>query len=157
MGRRDDLRLRKGSCRRIQVVIDMAALCKLRESSRHGKPFKWNRAKETVADAVSQSYVENTKPMQPSSSSPLAPPRLSADKRPLCFFEGGLLPKDRIQPYSRIDSLRRHVLRVHLNQAPRRNYSLQGLSLTPMRSSRIDRSPVQSAVAVSQSSNTYQR
>ena len=35
--------------------------------------------------------------MQPSSSSP----RLSADKFHFCFFEGDLLPKDRMRPYSR--------------------------------------------------------
>jgi hypothetical protein len=96
-----------------------------------------------------RSHVEDTKPMQPSSSSPPVPPRLSADKCLFCLFEDGLLPKDRMRPYSRIDSLRYHVLRVHLNQASRRNYSLQGLSLTPIRLSTIDRSLVQSAVAVS--------
>lgn len=130
----------------------MASLCKLRESSRRGKPFKWNKAKETADDAVSQSYVEDTKPMQPSSSSPPVPPRLSADKCPFCFFEDGLLPKDLMRPYSRIDSLRYHVLRVHLNQASCRNYSLQGLSLTPIRLSTTDRSPVQSATVTDKAS-----
>jgi hypothetical protein len=127
----------------------MAALCKPRESSRRGKPFNWNRVKETADDAVSQSDVENTKTVQPSSSSPPVSSRLSADQCPFCFFGDDLSPKDRVRPYSRIDSLRRHVLRVHLNQASRHSYSLQGLSLAPIRQSRIDRSPVQSAGTIS--------
>jgi len=32
-----------------------------------------------------------------------------------------------MRPYARIDSLRRHVLRVHLNQASRHDYGLRGL------------------------------
>jgi len=53
-------------------------------------------------------------------------PRSSADC-PFYFFDEGLSGKDRLQPYARIDSLRRHVLRTHLNQASRHNYSLRGL------------------------------
>jgi hypothetical protein len=32
-----------------------------------------------------------------------------------------------MRPYARIDSLRRHVLRIHLNQASRHDYSFRGL------------------------------
>jgi hypothetical protein len=32
-----------------------------------------------------------------------------------------------MRPYARIDSLRRHVLRIHLNQASRHDYGLRGL------------------------------
>jgi hypothetical protein len=123
--------------RRIQVVTDMAALCKLRESSRRGKPFNWNKVEET-ADAVPHPDVEDTK-----ASPPLSPisPRPSADQCPFCFFDGGLLEKDRLRPYARIDSLRRHVLRVHLNQASRHNYGLRGLPKASSRAS-IEDGPV---------------
>ena len=32
--------------RRIQVITDLAALCELRESSRRGKSFNWNKGEE---------------------------------------------------------------------------------------------------------------
>ena len=108
--------------RRIQVVTDMAALCKLRESPRRGKPFNWNKVEEVGDD------VEDTKPVKPSSPPPPASPKPSSDQCPFCFFEDGLSATDRMRRYSRIDSLRRHVLRVHLNQASRHNYGLRALS-----------------------------
>ena len=112
--------------RRIQVVTDMMALCNLRESSRRGKPFNWNKV-ETADDAVPHLDVEDNKIVKVSPPSSPVSPRPSANQCPFCFFEQGLSEKDRLRPYARIDSLRRHVLRIHLNQASRHNYGLRGL------------------------------
>ena len=104
----------------------MAAFCKLRESSRRGKPFNWNKVEETT-DAAPHPDVEDTKAVK--ASPPLSPvsPQPSADQCPFCFFDEGLSEKDRLRPYARTDSLRRHVLRLHLNQASCHNYGLRGL------------------------------
>jgi hypothetical protein len=118
----------KALARRIQVVTDLAALCNLRESSRRGKPFNWNKVKEIGDAAVPHPDVENTKPVKPSSPSPPVSPKPSPDQCPFCFFEDGLSATDCMRRYSRIDSLRRHVLRVHLNQASRHNYGLRALA-----------------------------
>jgi hypothetical protein len=42
----------KSLTRRIHAVSDSAALYKLREASRRGKPFKWNKVEETTANAI---------------------------------------------------------------------------------------------------------
>jgi hypothetical protein len=112
--------------RRIQVIGDRAALCKLRQPSRRGKPFNWNKEK-TANDAIPQREDEDVKTRKTSSPTSPVSPRPSADQCPFCFFEEGLSPEDRMWPYTRIDSLRRHVLRVHLNQASRHDYGLRGL------------------------------
>jgi hypothetical protein len=114
--------------RRIQVVTDLAALCKLRESSRRRKPFNWNKEEKITDDSVLHLDIEDIKTVKPSSLSPPVSLRPSADQCPFCFFEEGLSEKDRMRPFSRIDSLRRHVLRVHLNQASRHDYGLRGLA-----------------------------
>jgi hypothetical protein len=114
--------------RRIQVVTDLAALCELRESSRRGKPFNWNKGEEIADDSILHPDIEDIKTVNPSLPSPPVSPRPSADQCPFCFFEEGLSEKDRMRPFSRIDSLRRHVLRVHLNQASRHDYGLRGLA-----------------------------
>src|ERR1700756_1034488 len=95
--------------RRIQVASDLAALCKLRQPSRRGKPFNWNKEEKTANDAILQRECEDIK-----TSPPMSPvsPRPSADQCPFCFFEEGLSPEDPMRPYARIDSLRRHVLRI---------------------------------------------
>jgi hypothetical protein len=130
----------KSLARRVQAVSDMAALCKLREASRRGKPFEWNKVEGTPDDTVPHRNNEETKtteplpPSPPSPSSPSSPsvsPRPSADQCPFCFFDDSLLLVDRQRRYARIDSLRRHVLRVHLNQASRHDYSLRGLHHPP--------------------------
>jgi len=36
----------------IQAVSDLAALCRLRQSSCRGKPFKWNKAEGTAANTT---------------------------------------------------------------------------------------------------------
>ena len=112
--------------RRIQVVGDLAALCKLRQPSRRGKPFNWNKEK-TANDAILQREDEDVKTRKTSPPASPVSPRPSADQCPFCFFEEGLSLEDRMRPYARIDSLRRHVLRVHLNQASRHDYGLRGL------------------------------
>ena len=114
--------------RRIQVVTDLAALCELRESSRRGKSFNWNKGEEIADDSILHLDIEDIKIVN--SSLPPSPvsSRSSADQCPFCFFEEGLLEKDRMRSFSRIDSLRRHVLRVHLNQASRHDYGLRGLA-----------------------------
>ena len=38
--------------RRIQVIGDLAALCKLRQPSRRGKPFNWSKEEKTVNGAI---------------------------------------------------------------------------------------------------------
>jgi hypothetical protein len=118
----------KALARRIQVVTDLTALCRVCESSHRGKPFDWNKVEEVGDAAVLHPDVEDTKPVKPSSPSPPASPKPSPDQCPFCFFEDGLSVTDRMRRYSRIDSLRRHVLRVHLNQASRHNYGLRALS-----------------------------
>jgi hypothetical protein len=129
----------KSLVRRIQAVSDMAALCKLRETSRRGKPFKWNKVEGTADDTIPHRDIEETKtteplpsslPSLPSLSSPSSPPvspRPSRDQCSFYFFEGRLPPVDRDRHYARIDSHRRHVLRVHLNQPSRHGYNLRGL------------------------------
>jgi hypothetical protein len=74
---------------------------------------------------------EDTKTIKPSPPSPSASPRPSSDQCPFCFFEDSLPPADRMRRYARIDSLRRHVLRIHLNQASRHDYGLRGLPQPP--------------------------
>jgi hypothetical protein len=120
----------KSLARRIQAVSDITALCKLRETCRRGKPFKWNKVKETATNTVPHRDNEGTKTtesLSPSPSSPPVSPRPSSDQCPFCVFKDGLPPVDRDRRYARIDSLRRHVLRIHLNQASRHDYGLRGL------------------------------
>ena len=108
----------------------MTALCKLREAFRRGKPFKWNKIKGTADDTIPHRDIEKIKTAEPLSSSPSSAPvslRPSPDQCPFCFFKDRLPPVDRDQHYTRINSLRRHVLRAHLNQASRHDYGLRGL------------------------------
>jgi len=49
--------------RRIQVVTDMATLCKLRQSSRRGKPFNWNKV-EKVSDDTLHTQTMKTRRLQ---------------------------------------------------------------------------------------------
>jgi hypothetical protein len=37
---------------RIQVARDLAALCKLRQPSRRGKPFNWSKEEKTANGAI---------------------------------------------------------------------------------------------------------
>jgi hypothetical protein len=113
--------------RRIQVVSDLLALCKKRQQYRRGKPFNWNKVEKACDDTISYQDNEDEKTIKPSPPSPPLSPRPSPDQCPFCFFEDGLSPEDRMRPYARIDSLRRHVLRVHLNQASRHDHGLRGL------------------------------
>jgi len=117
----------KTLARRIQAVSDLASLCSLREQSRRGKPFNWNKLEETTNETVSHQDGEDTKAINPSPPSPPASPRPSSDQCPFCFFDDSLPIADRMQPYARIDSLRCHVLRIHLNQASPHEYGLRGL------------------------------
>ena len=121
----------KTLARRIQVVSDLAALCKMRQQYRRGKPFNWNKVDETAHDTITHRDSEDTKTIKPSPPSPSASPRPSSDQCPFCFFEDGFPPADRMRRYARIDSLRRHVLRIHLNQASRHDYGLRGLPQPP--------------------------
>src|SRR5256714_9563588 len=75
--------------RRIQVVGDLAALCKLRQPSRRGKPFNWNKEK-TANDAILQREDEDIKTRKTSPPTSPVSPRPSADQCPFCFFEEGL-------------------------------------------------------------------
>jgi Protein of unknown function (DUF3435) len=113
--------------RRIQVVSDLAALCEMRQQCRRGKPFNWNKVDETAHDTIT--HEDND--IKPSPPSPSALPRPSSDQCPFCFFEDSLPPADRMRRYARIDSLRRHVLRIHLNLASRHDYGLRGLPQPP--------------------------
>ena len=47
--------------RRIQVVNDLAALCKMRQQCRRGKPFNWNKVDETVHDTITHRDNEDIK------------------------------------------------------------------------------------------------
>jgi hypothetical protein len=58
--------------RRIQVVSDLAALCKMRQQCRYGKPFNWNKVDETAHDIITHQDNEDTKTIEPS---PLRHPR----------------------------------------------------------------------------------
>jgi hypothetical protein len=121
--------------RRIEAICDLVELCNLREQPRRGKPFNWNKVEETAnntAPPQEEKDPEAIKPSPPSPltapPSPLASPRPCLDQCPFCFFEDHLSQVDRERRYSRKDSLRRYVLRVHLNQASRHDYGLRGLS-----------------------------
>ena len=131
--------------RRIQTVTDMFALCQLRDPPRRGKPFNWNKEELTTAtDAAPHLEDKDIKSEQLAPLSPLPPPlspRPSPEQCPFCFFEDALKPEDRLRPYARIDSLRRHVLRVHLNQASRHDYSLRGLA-TPLPDIPVEERPI---------------
>jgi hypothetical protein len=116
--------------RRIQVVSDLAALCKMRQQYRRGKPFNWNKVDETTHDIITRDN-EDTKTIKPLPPSPSASPRPFSDQCPFCFFEDSLPQADRMRRYARIDSLRRHVLRTHLNQASRHDYGLRDLPQPP--------------------------
>jgi hypothetical protein len=54
----------------IQAVIDIGALCNLREQSRRGKPFNWNKAEEATNDTILYYDNEDIKTMKPSPPSP---------------------------------------------------------------------------------------
>src|SRR2546423_1445561 len=97
----------KSLTRRIQTVSDMAALCKLREASRRGKPFKWNKV---AGDTIPHRDIEEAKTTEPLPSSPPSPsspssapvsPRPSRDQCPFCSFEDRLPPVDRDRHYAR--------------------------------------------------------
>ena len=75
--------------RRIQVVSDLAALCKLRQPSHRGQPFKWNKEEKT---AILQREDEDIKTRKTSPLTSPVSPRPSADQCPFCFFEYGLSP-----------------------------------------------------------------
>jgi len=117
--------------RRIQVVSDLAVLCKMRQQYRRGKPFNWNKVDETTHNIITHRDNEDTKTIKPSPPSPSASPRPSSDQCPFYFFEDSLPQADRMRRYARIDSLRRHVLRTHLNQASRHDYGLRDLPQPP--------------------------
>jgi hypothetical protein len=106
---------------RIQVVRDLAALCVLRELSRRGKAFNWNRVEPIEDTKISNSDKDVVKAVEAASPTLLTPPspQPSSEQCPFYFSDDALLLTSRMRPYSRIDSLRRHVLRVHLNQASR--------------------------------------
>ena len=80
----------KTLARRIQVVSDLAALCKMRQQYRRGKPFNWNKVDETAHDTITHRDNEDTKTIKPSPPSSSASPRLSSDQCPFCFFEDSL-------------------------------------------------------------------
>ena len=85
---------------------------------------------ETAANIISRRDNEETgttEPLSPSPPSPAVSPRPSSDQCSFCFLEDGIPLVDRYRQYTRIDSLRRHVLRVHLNQASRYDCGLRGL------------------------------
>jgi hypothetical protein len=85
----------KTLAQRIQAVIDMGALCNLREQSRRGKPFNWNKAEEaTTNDTILHHDNEDMKTMKPLPPSPLGSPRPFSDQSPFCFSEDGLRPVD---------------------------------------------------------------
>jgi hypothetical protein len=54
----------KSLTRRIQAVSDLTALCKLREASRRGKPFKWNKVEETAVIVIPHADSEETKAIE---------------------------------------------------------------------------------------------
>ena len=115
----------------IQVFSDLAALCMLRELSRRGKAFNWNRVEPTEDTKVSNSDKDGVKAVEAASPTLLTPssPQPFSEQCPFCFFDDALPLPSRMRSYSRIDSPRRHVLRVHLNQSSRHDYGLRGLPL----------------------------
>jgi hypothetical protein len=124
--------------RRIQVVSDLAALCKMRQQCRRGKLYNWNKVDEIIHDTTYRDNedIKTLKRLSPSSPPSLLPSSptsllLFSDQCPFCFFDDSFPPADRMRRYARIDSLRRHVLRIHLNQASRHNYGLRGLPQLP--------------------------
>ena len=74
----------KSLARRIQAVSDMAALCKLREASRRGKSFKWNKVEGTADNTVPHRDIEETK--EPLLFSPPRPSR----RRPRLLYRHDL-------------------------------------------------------------------
>jgi len=91
----------------------------------------------TADDTIPHRDIEETKATEPlpsslpSPSSPPVSPRPSRDQCPFCFFEDRLPPVDRDRHYARIDSLRRHVLRVHLKRLATTTAFEVFISLTP--------------------------
>jgi len=131
----------EADARRIQVVTDLVALCTLREPSRRGKGFNWNKVEAMDDTQVPDSDKDAMTAVASAPPTPLTPssPRPSSDQCPFCFFDDALPLASRMRPYLRIDSLRRHVLRVHLNQASRHDYGLRGL---PPSYSKVEEGPI---------------
>jgi hypothetical protein len=123
----------------------MFKLCQLRDPPRRGKSFNWNKTESTAAtDATLYLDEKDFKSEELTPLSPLPSPvssRPSLDQCQCCFFDDTLNPEDRLRPYARIDSLRRHVLRVHLNQASRHDYSLRGLA-APLADTPVEKTPI---------------
>ncbi len=131
--------------RRIQTVADTFKLCQLRDPPRRGKPFNWNKVELTAATDAALHLDE--KDFKSEELAPLSPlpsplsPRPSSDQCSFCFFDDTLKPEDCLRPYACIDSLRRHVLQVHLNQASRHDYSLRGLA-APLADTPVEERPI---------------
>lgn len=112
----------KALTRRIQVIDDVAALCKLREPSRRGKSFDWNE--EDMVNGDSHRLLEQAE--LDTKTTATVPREPSSRQCPFCFFDNSLPEAARKRELARPDSLRRHILRVHLNRASRHGYGFRG-------------------------------
>ena len=95
--------------RRIQAIKDLAVLCERREPSRRGERFNWNRSGSGDDDNTSEPDERATDPDL--DLNPLQCPR---NQCIFCFGDSSLRPA-RLRKYTRIDSVRRHLEKTHLN------------------------------------------
>ncbi len=93
----------EGLAKRVEVTKDLTALCELREPSRRGKPFNWNREENHDIPAQRVTSADGLK--------------CPTDICIICFGDRSLGSSHEPRKYRRIDSLRRHLIHLHLNQA----------------------------------------
>jgi hypothetical protein len=97
--------------RRIQIINDLVAFCRLEEPSLRAKICKWAEFEDAVNADV--------KPVEKNSSSPQPDPyKFPSDQ---CIF---CASKEKLRTFrprkkQRLDSLRRHLENVHLNRFPK--------------------------------------
>ena len=97
--------------RRIQVINDLVAFCRLEEPSLRAKMCRWAEFEDAV-DA-------DVKPVEENSSSPQPDPyEFPSDQYIFCASKEGLRTF-RPRKKQRLDSLRRHLENVHLNRFPK--------------------------------------
>ena len=94
--------------RRIQITTDLKTSCGLREPSRRGKRFNWNKDDDSDEDSNQEVSL--------SQSSPLKVP---TDVCIICAGDCSLGSGSRPRRYLRIDSFRRHLMKVHLDRLPK--------------------------------------
>jgi Protein of unknown function (DUF3435) len=94
--------------RRIQVTTDLKTFCGLREPSRRGKRFNWNKDDGSDESSGQEASLSHSNPL-----------KVPSDICIICAGDCSLGSGRRPCRYLRVDSLRRHLMKVHLSRLPK--------------------------------------